>query len=122
MKFRDCPFCKRPILMLAQSCEHCGGDLSSGELKGMDWRNKVAMETQLRLLKFMRVEIPADVGRGVAADLIQQVKEEQPQLFQDACERDRKAPMPLVTKLVIAAAITILIVAAIYGLRRFGVF
>lgn len=107
--------------MLARSCAHCLGDLSPGELRGVDWRKQPALERQIRFLKLLKVKLPADVGRGVAADLIQQVKEQQPLLFQEACEKDRKGPVSLAAKLVIAAAVILAVASAIYALRRFGI-
>jgi len=81
MKYRYCPFCRRQITIRETACRHCGGSLDAGVLKGTDWRNLPVSGGQLKFLKELKIKTDKDITQGIAADLIEEMRAQRPDLF-----------------------------------------
>ncbi|MCK5851093.1 MAG: hypothetical protein KAH23_09275 [Kiritimatiellae bacterium] len=76
-----CPYCKSNILLRAQRCKYCNGDVTPAILQGNNWKTEQASDGQLSILRKLKIKAPGSLSKGQAAGLIANVKENNPASF-----------------------------------------
>jgi len=80
-KYKSCPYCTSDVLIRAQKCKYCAGDLTAMALQGRDWQTEPATDGQKAFLKKMKIKVGGPVSRAQAAGLLSTAKLQDPELF-----------------------------------------
>lgn len=121
-KYKSCPYCTSEVLVRAQKCKYCNGDLTAMALQGRDWQNEPVTDGQKMFLKKMKIKINGPITKAQAAGLISTAKLQDPDLFArvaaaGAGQPRQRAGLGFGAK---AAIFLLLVGAAIGALHHFG--
>lgn len=121
-KYKSCPYCTSDVLIRAQKCKYCAGDLSAMALQGRDWQTEPATDGQKMFLKKLGIKVGGPVSCAQAAGLISTAKLQDPGHF--ARVAASVAGQPVKRRGLgfgAKAAIFLLLLAVAFGtLRHFG--
>ena len=78
---KTCPYCSANILVRAQRCKICGGNVRVSVLQNADWENEPVMDGQAKLLRMIGTKPAKSMTAGQAAELISSAREENPGIF-----------------------------------------
>lgn len=80
-KHKSCPYCTCDVLIRAQKCKYCNGDLTAMALQGRDWQTEPATDGQKMFLKKMKIRVGGPMSKAQAAGLISNGRIQDPNLF-----------------------------------------